>query len=417
MMRSDMPKQIMAYRNGGGIPSLATAPMNTVIGGEPHQLSYITPFEAELLRGMGGSGSPGPGGVPQYKGVYESLFGKPFSDTRVGQALGMQHSGTPPGFSPAEDAAMAGPTQAEKLQKFLDDTAAAAKERGDKTRAAKAAADAANTSADNTSAATTAASDSSAALEAAKESLAATQGSDLAKDASIVTMLNNRDDLSILEKIEFAEQLAGDFGLTDSQGVAAAKALASNAALDISSNLSAAERLELLQAAGVTEPGLIASFETAAAAETGAAAPGPTTGAATPGPATGAATPGPATPGPAPAADNSAATIAGLEASLAQSNQQAATQIANLQAQINALTAAQNTSTGTTYGSYPGVSSVLPGTTNIDYGSSIIPNPNVTTAGIAGLPSTGTSPTSSFTAYLPPIQPVSISPLTLPSLI
>ena len=33
MMRSDMPKQIMAYRNGGGLPSLATAPGNFSTGG------------------------------------------------------------------------------------------------------------------------------------------------------------------------------------------------------------------------------------------------------------------------------------------------------------------------------------------------------------------------------------------------
>ena len=32
-MRSDMPKQIMAYRNGGGLPSLATVPMETNDGG------------------------------------------------------------------------------------------------------------------------------------------------------------------------------------------------------------------------------------------------------------------------------------------------------------------------------------------------------------------------------------------------
>ena len=33
MMRSDMPKQIMAYRNGGGLPSLATVPMEFSNGG------------------------------------------------------------------------------------------------------------------------------------------------------------------------------------------------------------------------------------------------------------------------------------------------------------------------------------------------------------------------------------------------
>ena len=66
MMRSDMPKQKQAYRNGGGLMSLATVPMETSMYGQPHELAYIRPDEAELLKSLGGMGTPGPGGIPQY---------------------------------------------------------------------------------------------------------------------------------------------------------------------------------------------------------------------------------------------------------------------------------------------------------------------------------------------------------------
>ena len=66
MMRSDMPKQIQAYRNGGGLMSLATVPMETEMAGQPHRLAYINPEEEELLLAMGGAGEPGPGGIVSY---------------------------------------------------------------------------------------------------------------------------------------------------------------------------------------------------------------------------------------------------------------------------------------------------------------------------------------------------------------
>ena len=65
-MRSDMPKQVMAYRNGGGIPSLATVPMETTMAGQPHRLAYVNPIEEEMMKQMGGAGLPGPGGIPSY---------------------------------------------------------------------------------------------------------------------------------------------------------------------------------------------------------------------------------------------------------------------------------------------------------------------------------------------------------------
>ena len=76
MMRSDMPKQVMAYRNGGGIPSLATVPMETTMAGQPHRLAYVNPIEEEMMKQMGGAGLPGPGGIPSY------FFHKPNSFLR-----------------------------------------------------------------------------------------------------------------------------------------------------------------------------------------------------------------------------------------------------------------------------------------------------------------------------------------------
>ena len=46
--------------NGGSVPR------RTEISGQPHMLAYIDPQEERLLRGLGGSGQPGPGGVPAY---------------------------------------------------------------------------------------------------------------------------------------------------------------------------------------------------------------------------------------------------------------------------------------------------------------------------------------------------------------
>ena len=55
------------FQGGGGVPR------QTTIGGQRHDLAYINPFEADLLRAYGGSGEPGPGGVPAYR-VYNSNY-------------------------------------------------------------------------------------------------------------------------------------------------------------------------------------------------------------------------------------------------------------------------------------------------------------------------------------------------------
>ena len=66
MNRSNMPKQVQAFRNGGGLMSLATIPVETTMAGQPHRLAYINPEEEQLLLAMGGAGAPGPGGIVSY---------------------------------------------------------------------------------------------------------------------------------------------------------------------------------------------------------------------------------------------------------------------------------------------------------------------------------------------------------------
>jgi hypothetical protein len=41
-------------------------PRNVEIKGQPHMLSYITPEEGDILQSLGGSGAPGPMGIPAY---------------------------------------------------------------------------------------------------------------------------------------------------------------------------------------------------------------------------------------------------------------------------------------------------------------------------------------------------------------
>jgi len=50
------------YKKGGAVP-----PRRTEIKGQDHMLAYITPQEAELLKAHGGSGKPGPMGIPSFE--------------------------------------------------------------------------------------------------------------------------------------------------------------------------------------------------------------------------------------------------------------------------------------------------------------------------------------------------------------
>jgi len=78
----DSPDDLLSGRvrgmEGGG-----EVPRQTMIGDQPHMLAYINPQEAQLLKGLGGSGEPGPGGIPAYKmddlGVGMKATGKTYS--------------------------------------------------------------------------------------------------------------------------------------------------------------------------------------------------------------------------------------------------------------------------------------------------------------------------------------------------
>ena len=68
--------RVMNMRKGGS----AVAPRRTVIGGQDHMLSYITPQEGEILMALGGSGNPGPMGIPSFEGDGPSLHPKLLSN-------------------------------------------------------------------------------------------------------------------------------------------------------------------------------------------------------------------------------------------------------------------------------------------------------------------------------------------------
>jgi len=56
-----MNQQPMMMADGGGVP-----PRRTDIMGQDHMLSYITPEEGGILQALGGSGAPGPMGIPSF---------------------------------------------------------------------------------------------------------------------------------------------------------------------------------------------------------------------------------------------------------------------------------------------------------------------------------------------------------------
>jgi len=60
-MNMGMMQQPMMMANGGGVP-----PRRTDIMGQDHMLSYITPEEGGILQALGGSGAPGPMGIPSF---------------------------------------------------------------------------------------------------------------------------------------------------------------------------------------------------------------------------------------------------------------------------------------------------------------------------------------------------------------
>jgi hypothetical protein len=68
---------------------------------------------------------------------------------------------------------------------------------------------------------------------------------DVANQA-IINMVNNRDDLTAAEKLEFAQSLGVNLGVPDGEGVQSAIDNLSNVALDPTSSLSDADRVSAL---------------------------------------------------------------------------------------------------------------------------------------------------------------------------
>ena len=62
-MQPPMMQQPMMMEYGGNV-----APRETEIRGQDHMLAYITPEEGGILQALGGSGRPGPMGIPSYYG-------------------------------------------------------------------------------------------------------------------------------------------------------------------------------------------------------------------------------------------------------------------------------------------------------------------------------------------------------------
>ena len=63
----NMPAQEVYPDSGiGALENVVSAPFAADIAGEPHNLAYINQEEANLLRNLGGSGAPGPSGIPAY---------------------------------------------------------------------------------------------------------------------------------------------------------------------------------------------------------------------------------------------------------------------------------------------------------------------------------------------------------------
>ena len=62
-MMSQGMRPPLRLEDGGAVP-----PRNVEISGQDHMLSYITPDEADILKALGGSGNPGPMGIPAFNG-------------------------------------------------------------------------------------------------------------------------------------------------------------------------------------------------------------------------------------------------------------------------------------------------------------------------------------------------------------
>jgi len=204
-MRSDMPKQIMAYRNGGGLPSLATVPMGYSNGGG---------IFSKLKSGIASIGSQIKSDI---KEIIENA-GKPISE---------------------QSQAYRDKTEASKQR--LKDAASRRKKRRKKRRARQAAAEAA----------------AAAAAAAEQQAAANVDGGIMTLDPNsgannpdvinaYIANILERDDLSSVEKLEFAQSLADTYGVAGQSGMQTVTNSLSSAALDPTSGLSNQERVDTL---------------------------------------------------------------------------------------------------------------------------------------------------------------------------
>ena len=318
MMRSDMPKQIMAYRNGGGLPSLATVPMEFSNGGG---------ILSKLKSGIASIGS-------QIKSDIKEIMdnaGKPISE---------------------QSQAYRDKTEASK--KNLEMAASRRKRRRRKRRRRAEAAAAAAAAAEQQGAATT-----TATVDGGITTL-----DPGVADQNIINMVNERDDLTAIQKLEFAISLGENLGVPDGAGVQYAVDNLSNVALDPTSGLSDADRVSALTSlspyTGTDYSGLIDTLNNQIAATNLA----------------------------------NVNTIATTTPGADIINNVATTPAANTTAMTPAAPA--------TYTGY----------------APIVPAANVSTAGIAGLPSTDTSTIQpyTFTAFTPEAYTPAVNPLVLPPL-
>ena len=324
-MRSDMPKQIMAYRNGGGLPSLATVPMEFSNGGG---------ILSKLKSGIASIGS-------QIKSDIKEIMdnaGKPISE---------------------QSQAYREKTEASK--KNLEMAASRRKRRRRKRRRRAEAAAAAAAAAEQQGAATT-----TATVDGGITTL-----DPGVADQNIINMVNERDDLTAIQKLEFAISLGENLGVPDGAGVQYAVDNLSNVALDPTSGLSDADRVSALTSlspyTGTDYSGLIDTLNNQIAANNLANI------------------------------NNIATTTPGADVLLSGTG---ITTNVTTNPAVN--TTPMTPAAPATYTGY----------------APIVPAANVSTAGIAGLPSTDTSTIQpyTFTAFTPDAYTPAVNPLVLPPL-
>ena len=98
-------------------------PRKTTINDQPHMLAYINPQEAMMLKSMGGSGQPGPGGIPAfYYGADFGEGGRGVSDSGPNESGNLDG----PGAAPEGDRQSAPSGNRGRSDQGADDTTATA---------------------------------------------------------------------------------------------------------------------------------------------------------------------------------------------------------------------------------------------------------------------------------------------------